>query len=214
MLGIVPATFISDEDHAMALAMKSVWTQCIHMLCVWHLSENFLKNLRPLFVGRERDWHEAVDLFWSMILYTDSDDTFVGGTFEFLRKLVLASPLLQGENISKAALNHKRWFINLEQRIYQWAGTYRWANNTFGMSSTQRAESLNAAVKKFLKSKTLLTALVTYLDDYAESVEFRANFSSVRRSRRQEQQQELDPVVKASQPMLSPYAILMLKMQA
>ncbi|XP_061999190.1 protein FAR1-RELATED SEQUENCE 5-like [Rosa rugosa] len=51
MSGKQPITILTDQSVAMARAIKDVFPQATHRLCVWHLYQNAAKNLSHVFHG-------------------------------------------------------------------------------------------------------------------------------------------------------------------
>jgi len=74
--GRSPRVAATDGDAAFANAIRKVWPNCTHVLCIWHINKNVKKNTKPFFVrcsmlnGEEvgagdhdefmRDWYAAV----------------------------------------------------------------------------------------------------------------------------------------------------------
>lgn len=57
MQGKAPKTIFTDQDAAMALAIRKSLPNTYHALCSWHILENAKKNLSKLYTDR-----------WSIIL--------------------------------------------------------------------------------------------------------------------------------------------------
>ena len=50
-----PVVVFTDSDRAMALAVKNVWANTIHLLCTFHIWKNYWEHIRPLFPGAKND---------------------------------------------------------------------------------------------------------------------------------------------------------------
>ena len=48
-----PRVIITDGDPAMAAAINQVYPCVVHMFCTFHLAQNLISHIKPLFVGRE-----------------------------------------------------------------------------------------------------------------------------------------------------------------
>jgi hypothetical protein len=51
----------------------------------------------------------------------------------------------------------------------KWAQCHTWAHTTFGIHSTQRAESMNSSVSQFCKKTSLATDLIKDLDAMSDN---------------------------------------------
>ena len=47
-----PKIIITDGNPAMAAAIRNVFSSTIHLLCTFHIGQNIVKHIKPLFSGR------------------------------------------------------------------------------------------------------------------------------------------------------------------
>ena len=66
--------------------------------------------------------------------------------------------------------NANKWLETLYNKKSQWAARWTWGHLTMGAHSTQRSEAVNSSIKHFLNSHTLLTELVTKIEEYRETI--------------------------------------------
>ncbi|XP_040364377.1 protein FAR1-RELATED SEQUENCE 5-like [Rosa chinensis] len=132
MSGKQPMTILTDQSVAMARAIKEVFPQATHRLCVWHFYQNAAKNLSHVFHGSS----EFVDDF-SNCMYD----------YEFEHEWLLAWNGL----LEKYGLNENKWLNNLFELREKWALVYGRHTFTADMKSTQRSECMNNVLKKYLK---------------------------------------------------------------
>ncbi|XP_062013975.1 protein FAR1-RELATED SEQUENCE 5-like [Rosa rugosa] len=118
MSGKQPMTILTDQSAAMARAIKEVFPQATHRLCVWHLYQNAAKNLSHVFHGSS----EFVDDF-SKCMYD----------YEFEHEWLLAWNGL----LEKYSLKENKWLSNLFELREKWALVYGRHTFTADMQSTQ-----------------------------------------------------------------------------
>ena len=158
-----PRDVYTDGDGAMARAM-SVLPQSSHRLCSWHLSKTILRHIKPLFGSNNEAWRKANAMFWRICKQTDtrSRDTFQEEATEmkaYIAKECAGVPKLQHE---------LEWLDDLFLKREKWAARWTWQSMSFGVHSTQRAEAMNAAMKRSLTASTLLTSLLESVDVYGD----------------------------------------------
>ncbi|KAI8555696.1 hypothetical protein RHMOL_Rhmol05G0194300 [Rhododendron molle] len=145
MSGKKPITIFTDQDAAMAKAIKSVLPDVSHGLCTFHLNQNALKHLGHLF-NAESDFGKELNA--CIFGYEEPDE---------LKKAW--ETLVQKYNLKDNTWMAKTWEIK-----EKWAHVYmRWSFTT-GMRSTQLSESLNAKLKKCLKSDLNIVQFFTQWD--------------------------------------------------
>ncbi|XP_062011757.1 protein FAR1-RELATED SEQUENCE 5-like [Rosa rugosa] len=127
-----PITILTDQSAAMAKAIKDVFPQATHRLCVWHLYQNAAKNLSHVFHGSS----EFVDDF-SNCMYD----------YEFENEWLLA----WNDMLEKYSLQENKWLNNLFELREKWALVYGRHTFTADMKSTQRSECMNNVLKKYLR---------------------------------------------------------------
>ncbi|XP_062005795.1 protein FAR1-RELATED SEQUENCE 5-like [Rosa rugosa] len=132
MSGKQPVTILTDQSVAMARAIKDVFPQATHRLCVWHLYQNAAKNLSHVFHGSS----EFFDDF-SNFMYD----------YEFEHEWLL----VWNDMLEKYSLKENKWLTNLFELREKWVIVYERHTFTADMKSTQRSECMNNVLKKYLK---------------------------------------------------------------
>ena len=212
---LAPRCFFTDGDLALAQATeavaKDVWTGVIHLLCVFHIFKNFYQHLRNSFVDNTSGWRKLVDIFWSIAKSSD----------EHLDMEEMCDELLQfyESNASGPKKSHgTEWLMTLVKRVHQWAAHYVWALNTWGIFSTQRAESMQKTMKGFLRSNSLLTTVYTKITDHSRrAVDLHASDDVNKMLRQGALMSALPPMIKrliGNPPRISPFAIDLLISQS
>ncbi|XP_042509164.1 protein FAR1-RELATED SEQUENCE 5-like [Macadamia integrifolia] len=131
--GKKPITIFTDQDKAMARALKEMWPQTWHILCTWHLMQNGITHLGHMM----KDGSKFLIALKKCIYQYDVEDEFETTWYNLLNEY---------------DVKDNAWL----QRIYglksQWTKCYM--KNTFiiGIRSTQLSESLNSDLKDYLKS--------------------------------------------------------------
>jgi hypothetical protein len=151
---------VSDRD-------ADPWHGTLHFLCVFHISKNFAKKLKPLF-ARSEHWHKVNSLFWKIAKqsYSQSVDTWAE---DWAALVAMVESHARGSDRSVLDQNGEKkdkralaleWLRSLEEQRTQWAARYVFATCTFGIHLTQRSESINAVLKKTVRGRMLLTEVV------------------------------------------------------
>lgn len=72
---VAPVCLFSDGDQAIAKAMEKAiadfWPQTKHFLCVFHISQNLYKHIRPLFADNVKGWQTFNGMFWEFAKCSD-----------------------------------------------------------------------------------------------------------------------------------------------
>ncbi|XP_073363505.1 protein FAR1-RELATED SEQUENCE 5-like [Aegilops tauschii subsp. strangulata] len=134
MSGKHPRTILTDEDAAMAKAISVVLPQSQHRLCVWHMNQNACKHL----AGVVEEYKKFNADFQHCIYDIEEEDDFIN---EWNRML------------DRYGLRDNTWLQRLFEKREQWALVY--GRNTFSahMSTTQRSESMNNELKRYISIK-------------------------------------------------------------
>lgn len=131
MSGKQPQTILTDEDAAMAKAIKLVLTKAHHRICVWHMNQNACKHL----AGVVKDYKKFNAAFQHCTYDIEEEDEFLNAWHAMLNMF---------------ELQDNKWLERLFDKREHWALVY--GRNTFSadMSSTQRSESMNNELKVVL----------------------------------------------------------------
>ncbi|XP_050259986.1 protein FAR1-RELATED SEQUENCE 5-like [Quercus robur] len=144
MSGKQPKTILTDQSATMAKAIAEVFVESNHRLCVWHIYQNAAKKLSHVFHSSK---HFAADLSTCMYDYEDEDEWLVAWN----------------NMLEKYDLTNNKWLCGIFDLKEKWAMVYGRHMFTADMKSTQRSESMNNVLKKYLKSKyTFLPFLEHY----------------------------------------------------
>ncbi|XP_042405648.1 protein FAR1-RELATED SEQUENCE 5-like isoform X4 [Zingiber officinale] len=129
-----PITILTDQDAAMAKALASRWPETHHRLCIWHIYQNVAIHLSGVF-SQFRDF--AKD-FASCVYDFDEEEDFISAW-----NIMLA----------KYALEDNDWLRRMYNIKEKWALVYGRQMFCADMTTTQRSESMNSIVKKYVTYK-------------------------------------------------------------
>ncbi|XP_062085665.1 protein FAR1-RELATED SEQUENCE 5-like [Humulus lupulus] len=131
MSGKKPKTILTDQDAAMAKALRSQWPETYHHLCIWHMYQNAAKHLSSVF---ERFREFATD-FRNCIYEYDEECEFIEAW---------------GNMLGKYNLENNDWLAKQFELKEKWALVYGRETFCANMTTTQRSESINNVLKKFV----------------------------------------------------------------
>ena len=134
MSGKKPKTMLTDQDAAMAKAMASQWPETHHRLCIWHIYQNAAKQLSSVF-GKFREF--AKDLSSCIYDYEEED--------EFIKAW--------NTMLTNYDLVHNDWLKRMFDIKDKWALVYGRETFCADMTTTQRSESMNNAIKGYVSYK-------------------------------------------------------------
>ncbi|XP_058191685.1 protein FAR-RED IMPAIRED RESPONSE 1-like [Rhododendron vialii] len=145
MSGKKPFTFFTDQDQAMASALFEVMPNVKHGLCTFHLNQNAMKHL-----GYLGDDFSAFSNDFNACMFGYEEET----------ELIEAWKSL----VKNFKLEDNAWVAKTWDLREKWAHVHmKWSYNA-GMRSTQLSESMNAKLKRHLKSNLNLGLFFTYFD--------------------------------------------------
>ncbi|XP_021800758.1 protein FAR1-RELATED SEQUENCE 5-like [Prunus avium] len=166
MSGKKPISILTDQDAAMAKALLSEWPETCHHLCIWHIYQNAAKHLSNAF---EKFKSFTKDFGRCIYDYEDEDD-FINAWNNMLEKY---------------NLKDDDWLRRLFNIKEQWALVYGRQTFCDDITTTQRSESMNSALKKYVSYKYDLLRLFQHFQRLVEDrryqelkAEFRASQSS------------------------------------
>ena len=172
-----PNVVFTDHDSAIEIAFETLsafecdpWHGTTHCLCVFHISKNFSRHLKPLFANNA-EWHRANGLFWRIA--KESDEQSIARWDEEWHELIHhveehSRPEASADTGRKdRKANALEWLRSLDGNREKWAARFVFSRCTFGIHSTQRAESTNAALKGyFVRARMLMTEVIQNVDEY------------------------------------------------
>jgi zinc finger SWIM domain-containing protein 3 len=146
MSGKQPTTILTDQSAAMAKAINEVFPKSNHRLCVWHIYQNAAKHLSHVFHSSK----QFADDFGNCVYDYEDEDEW----------------LLSWDNmLKKYNLTNNKWLEGIFDIKEKWAMVYGRHMFTADMKTTQRSESMNNVLKKYLKSKY---NLLRFLEHYSK----------------------------------------------
>ncbi|CAL1394878.1 unnamed protein product [Linum trigynum] len=151
MAGNQPKTILTDQSAAMAKAIEEVFTETHHRLCIWHIYQNAAKHLSHVFNASDQF---AKDFSACVYDYEEEEEWHKGWN----------------DMLTKYNLRNSEWLHVIFSIREKWAMVYGRHMFTADMKSTQRSESMNNVLKKYLKPKHNMTY---FFDHYARLVEDR-----------------------------------------
>ncbi|XP_059650627.1 protein FAR-RED IMPAIRED RESPONSE 1-like [Cornus florida] len=140
-----PKTIITDQDAAMAKALKQVMPVTKHHLCVWHLMNNAQKNLLFLF-----KCVEGIKKVISKLMFQIEEED------DFIREWDLM--------IAEYGVAGNKWLSTVLDLRHKWALAFVKHDWPAGMSSTQLSESFNGQLKYYLSRQIILPEFFTHFD--------------------------------------------------
>ncbi|KAM6550982.1 hypothetical protein CsatB_000790 [Cannabis sativa] len=115
----------------MAKALRSQWPETCHRLCIWHMYQNAAKHLSSVF---ERFREFATD-FGNCIYEYDEECEFIEAW---------------GNMLGKYNLENNEWLAQQFKLKEKWALVYGREAFCANMTTTQRSESMNNVLKKYV----------------------------------------------------------------
>jgi zinc finger SWIM domain-containing protein 3 len=152
MLGKKPQTILTDEDAAMAKAIKIVLPESHHRICVWHMNQNACKH--PSGVVDEYKFNTD---FQKCIYDQEEEEDFLNAWNNLL---------------DKYDLRENKWLERLFDKKEQWALVYGRNSFSADMVSTQRSESMNNELKGYISVKY---DILTFFEHFDRLVEDKRN---------------------------------------
>ncbi|XP_002450570.2 protein FAR1-RELATED SEQUENCE 5 [Sorghum bicolor] len=120
-----PVSVITDGDLAMQRAIRVVWPNSSHRLCIWHIEQNIVRNLHDDGVKNDFRYFlydccsiEELEMKW----------------LEFLDK----------HNVT----DQESWLYQMYERREIWCAAYHAGKCYLGLRSNQRSESLNSRLQR------------------------------------------------------------------
>ena len=136
-----PISVITDGNLAMQRAIRMVWPDSYHRLCVWHIQQNIVRHLHDDEVREE---------FRSFIYDSSSTVEHERKWIEFLRRNEVTS--------------EESWLHQMYQMRKLWCAPYLVGRCFLGLSSNQRSESLNSVLHTHLEGKMTLFDMLEHYE--------------------------------------------------
>jgi hypothetical protein len=141
MGGKPPNAIITDQDRAMKAAIKEVFPNTRHRFCLWHILKKLPEKLSHV-LRKDEDFKTHLNICiyksWSKQQFEDK----------------------WHEMVEKFQLMDDGWIHSLYEEREHWAPVYMKDTFFWGMSTSQRSESINAFFDKYVCKKTTLKEFV------------------------------------------------------
>ncbi|CAL1387130.1 unnamed protein product [Linum trigynum] len=132
-------TIFTDQDAAMAAALRNEWPTVFHALCTWHILMNAKKHLRKDKAFWKKFQHHISFIFYDV----DSEEEFDMAWSTMVSDCFPNSDIADGH----------QWLERLKKFRHRWCSLWLRDQFTAGMLTTQASESCNAQVRLFLKPR-------------------------------------------------------------
>jgi zinc finger SWIM domain-containing protein 3 len=136
-----PISVITDGDLAMQRAIRVIWSDSNHRLCVWHIQQNIVRHLSDDKVKEE---------FRSFIYDSSSIAEHESKWLDFLERNKVTS--------------EESWLHQMYQMRKLWCAPYLAGRCFLGLSSNQRSESLNSVLHTHLSSQMTLFKMLEHYE--------------------------------------------------
>ncbi|XP_065876597.1 protein FAR1-RELATED SEQUENCE 5-like [Euphorbia lathyris] len=134
MSGKKPKSILTDQDPAMAKALATQWPESHHRLCIWHIYQNAAKHLKCVF----EEFKDFAKEFSSIIYdYEDVEDFLIAWQ----------------KMLEKYKLEDNTWLSRLFDVKEKWALVYGRGTFSADITTTQRSESMNNSIKRYVTYK-------------------------------------------------------------
>ncbi|KAH6781880.1 hypothetical protein C2S52_001302 [Perilla frutescens var. hirtella] len=149
MNGKQPKTILTDQDVAMAKALEIKWPETCHRLCIWHIYQNAAIHLSSVFAS-----FKSFSVDFSSCIYDHEEEK------EFLQAWQ--------ELLEKYELQNNEWMERLFKIREKWALVYGRQSFCANMITTQRSESMNSILKRYVIYKHDLLRFFHHFDRMLE----------------------------------------------
>ncbi|XP_026459701.1 protein FAR1-RELATED SEQUENCE 5-like [Papaver somniferum] len=146
-----PSAIITNQDAAMVGAIKKVFPNARHRLCLWHIKKKFPEKLSHIYFKKSKfkgDMKECIHHTYKIQEFE-----------ERWKKMIVEFGLSKNE-----------WLTELYDIRESWVPVYH--RNTFyaGMNITGRSEGVNALFKSFVSPKTNLREFAVRYDQVVKEI--------------------------------------------
>ncbi|KAL0357493.1 UNVERIFIED_CONTAM: protein FAR-RED IMPAIRED RESPONSE 1 [Sesamum calycinum] len=145
MSGKQPETILTDQDAAMAKALTMTWPNTCHRLCIWHIYQNAAMHLSSVFAH-----FPSFSKDFSSCIYDFEEEA------EFL--------CAWEEMLDKYELKTNEWLERMFKLKEKWALVYGRQSFCADMTTTQRSESMNSVLKRYVSYKHNLLQFFHHFD--------------------------------------------------
>jgi hypothetical protein len=151
----LPSSITSDKESGLLPAMKQVFPEAAHLLCVWHVNtdiekwclKHYRKEADTIHWKAQQSFAQktwtAISKAWARVLYAKTEADFEARWDDMKAKFSDEKHTALIQYIAKTWLTHK------EKLIKAWTDLVR----HFGNSASNRVEGIHHAVKRWLKNR-------------------------------------------------------------
>ncbi len=155
-----PTVIMTDQDHAIVKSIETMLPATTHKLCSWHMNQNLMKRLGSDKVNLKNAFVTFNKLIYDEEL-TETDFELEWGKIKSYFET----------DRSDSSSNRMRYLNSLYENRHKWSRSCCPVVFDAGLTTSQRAESFNALVKKHLCKKTTLDQLMKELLENVENRE-------------------------------------------
>ncbi|KAF8034768.1 hypothetical protein BT93_C0933 [Corymbia citriodora subsp. variegata] len=141
-----PKTIFTDQDQAMAKAIRTVFPNTQHRLCTWHIGKNAIQNILHLYKKPG-----FKDKYFSKLMYRCKSEE----EFEYTWR----------EMDKEWGTENNSWLRRLYDLRHKWSLAFGRDIFTCGIVSSQRSESTNNVFQNVARKTSTLVALVHYYEE-------------------------------------------------
>ena len=139
--------FCVDNCYQMEVAIAEVWPGTVHRVCKWHVPENAKENFGNIYSKRSTFKNE----FHRVLNDPQTIDEFERAWIDLVKRYELES----------STYMKRMWDMRT-----QWAPVYFKSHFFAKMSTTQRSESMNHVLKKYVKPSSPMNVLVRKYESF------------------------------------------------
>ncbi|KAM3412349.1 hypothetical protein ACQJBY_003819 [Aegilops geniculata] len=147
MHGKKPAAILTDNCYQMEAAIKAVWPGAYHRVCKWHILKNAKENLGNIYSKRST----FKDEFHRVLNEPQTIDEFEKAWTDLIKRY----------NLEDSVYLKRMWDIK-----EKWAPVYFKSYFFAKMSTTQRSESMNHVLKKYVRPSSPMNVLVRKYESF------------------------------------------------
>ncbi|XP_044496850.1 protein FAR1-RELATED SEQUENCE 1-like isoform X2 [Mangifera indica] len=141
MGGCAPGVILTDQDQALKEAISEVFPHSRHCFCLWHIFSKIPEKLS--YVMRQHE--NFMTKFNKCIFKSFTNEQFEKRWWKI---------------VDRFNLRNDMWFQSLYEDRERWIPTFMRDIFLAGMSTTQRSESINSFLDKYMQRKTTLKEFI------------------------------------------------------
>ncbi|XP_026398419.1 protein FAR1-RELATED SEQUENCE 5-like [Papaver somniferum] len=151
MRGKHPCAIITDQDDAMDFAVKKVFPNTRHRLCLWHIKKKFGDKLSHVYLKKSKFKKDLKKCLHRTYKIKDFEEKW-------------------NIMIKEFGLSNNDWLKTLYEIRESWVPVYHRGTFYAGMNITGRSEGVNAFFNEFVSSKTNLKEFAIRYDQALKKI--------------------------------------------